>query len=40
MNIFEFFSKIYGGKVRTGAGAEIFDALEQELHKSRPAPQH
>jgi hypothetical protein len=29
-----------GKMVGTGAGAEIFDKLEPELHKNRQAPQH
>jgi hypothetical protein len=42
MKIFEFFLK-YMGKI-FGAGAEagtlIFDKLQPEPHKNRPAPQH
>jgi hypothetical protein len=41
MKIFEFFLKYMGKMVRAGAdaGAEIFDKLEPEPHKNRPASQ-
>jgi hypothetical protein len=29
-----------GAEAGAKAGAEIFDKLEPELHKNRPAPQH
>jgi hypothetical protein len=39
MKTLEFFSLKYRGKM-VGAGAEIFDKLEPELHGNGPAPQH
>jgi hypothetical protein len=38
MKTFEFLKK-YVGKIVVD-GAEIFDKLEPEPHKNRPAPQH
>jgi hypothetical protein len=46
MKIFEFFfkykgmGKIVGAGAGAGAGAKIFEKLEPEPHKNRPAPQH
>jgi hypothetical protein len=42
MKIFEFFKKYVGKMVGAGGGAraEIFDKVEPEPHKNRPAPQH
>jgi hypothetical protein len=39
MKIIEFFLKYMGKMVGARAGADIFDKLEPDPHKTRPAPQ-
>jgi hypothetical protein len=40
MKIFKLFGKMVGAGARARGGVEIFDNLELEPHKNRPAPHH